>query len=422
MGMTLAQKILARASGKKAVEPGEIVKAKADWVVMPDLSGGRLFKTVKKLNCRIREPEKVVVVFDHKVPAENAWSAALHQRWRQFCEEQGITHLHDIGNHGISHTLAVERGYARPGVLLLNHDTHANTCGAMGCFATAVGDDLLLDLLLGWGWYRIPHTIRVHLLGTMRPGVMPRDVAQHIAGDVGSSGARDMAMEFVGSAVDAMSIDGRMVVCNWSRKCEAVTGLMNPDDKTISFAQRAAGTNFEPLYSDPDAYYAKERYYNVDEVEPLVAAPPDPTNTRPISEVAGRQIDQAFVGSCAGGTLDDLRTAAVVLRGQKVHPRVRLIVTPATNDIFRAATREGLLGDLVEAGAVVTPSTCGTCYGGLNGILADGEVCIASSTENHPGRMGSYSAHIYLASPATVAASAVAGVITDPRELLKGPR
>jgi 3-isopropylmalate/(R)-2-methylmalate dehydratase large subunit len=416
MPMTIAEKILARAAGLDAVRPGEYIKAEADTVIMCDLAWSLCGPPIAELGAKIRDPDKVIVAFDHKVPADTTASAEMHRNWREFCAEQGIEKLHDIGDHGISHVLSVERGYARPGTLQVNIDSHANTCGAVGCFAIALGMDILSDMVLGWNWYEVPGSIKVHLDGEMRPGVMVRDVAQHVVTDIGDELANGQALEFVGPAVERMRMSERMTLCNWSRKIQAVAGLINPDATTIDYVSSRTDVPFEPLVSDPDAAYLAERSYDVGALEPMVAAPPDPTNTKQLSEVSGTRIHQAFVGSCAGGSLDDLHTVAAVLRGRTVHAGVRMIASPGSQEVWRAAESDGTLATLSDAGCIVTASTCGACIGGM-GALGDGEVCVSTSTENFPGRMGARGSLVYLASPLTVAASAVSGELSDSRSL-----
>jgi homoaconitase/3-isopropylmalate dehydratase large subunit len=340
----------------------------------------------------------------------------MHRNWREFCAEHGIEKLHDVGDHGISHVLSVERGYARPGTLQVSIDSHANTCGAVGCFAIAIGMDIISDMVLGWNWYSVPESILVELDGELREGTMVRDAAQHVVDQVGDRLGNGRVVEFVGPAVERMSISERMTLCNWSRKIQAVAGLVNPDRKTVEYVAARTEEPFEALVSDPDADYAARFSIDVSALEPLVAAPPDPTNTQSLAAVSGTPIQQAFIGSCAGGSLEDLRVAASVLDGRRVHPGVRMIASPGSQRIWAEADREGIIATLARAGCVVTASTCGACIGGM-GALGDGEVCVSTSTENFPGRMGAAGSLVYLASPLTVAASAVAGALIDSREL-----
>lgn len=416
---TITEKILARAAGKDAVRAGDYITARADTVVICDLGWPSVGPLFESLDTPVVEPERLVITFDHTAPAETEYAAQLHSTWREFCTRHGITRVHDIGNQGISHVLAVQEGYARPGTLLINVDTHANTCGAVGCLSMAMGTDIVSDLAVGWNWYAVPHSIRVQLDGDLRPGVTMRDVAQHIMGDIGQDLGSGTAIEFVGSFVEDASIPQLMTLCNWSRKTEAVAGIVNPSPRTVEYVRSRTAVPLEPLRSDPGAEYLAERAYDVAEVEPVVAAPGDPLDTRPLSAVAGTRIHQAFLGSCAGGSIEDFRAAAGVLRGRRIAPGVRMIASPGSQETWRQAEEEGLLRDLTAAGVLVTGSTCGACYGGA-GVLAGQEVCVSTSTENFHGRMGSPTASIYLGSALTVAASALAGELTDARALPAG--
>jgi 3-isopropylmalate/(R)-2-methylmalate dehydratase large subunit len=421
MPMTLAQKILARASGRSHVEVGEIVRAEADWLALVDLGWFMVIPVFAELGAQLKYPERLTVHLDHASPAATKEMAAMHASWRSWCVDNRVDNLFDLGARGgISHTVLVQQGYAAPGRLLVHQDSQANTIGAVGCYATALGVDIATDMALGWNWHRVPETIRIELYGD-RPDWLPaRDIMQNIIGVVGAIGALGDVVEFGGPVVDTMSMDARLALCNWTRKIEAVTALINPDKTTLDYVGPRVRGPYEPLTSDADAEYRKTLTFDVGQMEPVVACPPNVADTRLVSAVSSIRIDQAFVGSCAGGMLEDIRAAAAIVAGHQVAPGVRLIVTPASQQIWHQAAQEGLLETLSEAGALITNSTCGTCWGGANGVLADGEVCIASSTENTIGRMGSRSAHIYLASPATVAASAIAGHIADPRLVGRG--
>lgn len=413
----MAEALLARAAGLGQVRAGDNIRARADSVVVCDLGWTLVGPVVSALGCDVVDPERVVVTFDHTVPAESESSARLHQQWRDFCTRHGIEHIHDVGDQGISHVISVQRGYARPGALLVSVDTHANTCGAVGCFSIALGMDVVSDLVLGWNWYVVPETIRVHLSGELGPGVTVRDVAQHVMTDIGVEAGSGTAIEFRGSFVETASVSALMTLCNWSRKVEAVTGLVEPSLSTLEYVRSRTDAAFEVVRGDPSAPCKDERFYDVSQMRPVAAAPGDPLAIRPLDQLRGVQINQAFLGSCAGGSIEDFRAAASVLAGRRVHPAVRMIASPGSQETWRQAQAEGLLTLLTEAGVLVTGSTCGACFGGA-GVLAAGEVCISTSTENFPGRMGSTAASIYLASPLTVAASATTGRITDARELL----
>lgn len=408
--MTISEKILARAAGLESVRPGEYIRAHADTAILCDLGWATVGPLFEQLGVPVVEPDRVVVTFDHTVPAETEYAAQLHKTWREFCSKHGITRIHDIGDQGISHVLSIQKGYARPGTLQVSVDTHANTCGAVGCFAIALGMDMISDLAVGWNWYAVPESIQVRLEGELRPGVMMRDVAQHVMSDIGQQLGNGRAIEFVGPFVDAASIPSLMTLCNWSRKVSAVVGIVNPTAATIAYVSERTDVPFDALTSDRDAEYVERRSYDVSTIVPLVAAPGDPLNTRTLSGVQGTVINQAFLGSCAGGSIEDFRAAASVLEGKRVHAGVRMIASPGSHETWQQAESEGLLRILMDAGVLVTGSTCGACYGG-GGVLARDEVCISTSTENFAGRMGHQQSLVYLASPLTVAASAVAGTI-----------
>jgi 3-isopropylmalate/(R)-2-methylmalate dehydratase large subunit len=414
--MTISEKILARAAGLESVRPGEYIMARADTAVICDLGWSLVGPPVAELGVPVVEPDRVVVTFDHTVPAHTGTATRLHQQWRDFCTQHGIDRIHDVDDPGISHVLSIQKGYARPGTLQVSVDTHANTCGAVGCFATAMGMDIVSDLVIGLNWYSVPESVRVHLSGRLQPDVMMRDVAQRVMSDIGTELGSGRVIELVGPFVDEASIPALMTLCNWTRKVQAVAGIVNPTASTVAFVRERTDVPFEPLRSDPGAKYLEERRFDVSEIEPLVAAPPDPLNTRTLGQVAGTQIHQAFLGSCAGGSIEDFRAAASVLEGRRVHSEVRMIAAPGSRETWQQAESEGLLDTLTAAGVVVTGSMCGACYGGAE-LLSAGQVCISTSTENFAGRMGSEASSIYLASPLTVAASAVAGRIVGAREL-----
>jgi 3-isopropylmalate/(R)-2-methylmalate dehydratase large subunit len=415
-GMTISEKILARAAGLDSVMAGDTIEARADTLIFCDLAWLLAGPPIRELGAKVVDPDRVVVVFDHKVPADNTASAELHRNWREFCAEQGITRIYDVGEQGISHVISVEHGYARPGTLQVNIDSHANTCGAVGCFAVALGMDIVSDMVLGRNWHVVPETIRVNLEGELPDGVMVRDLAQRVMTDLGDELGLGRAIEFVGPVVERMPLGDRMTLCNWSRKVQAVAGVMAPSPAIFDYVRRRTTESFEPVFSDDDAAWIESRDYRVDATEPLVAAPSDPLNTQTLEAAGEVAIQQAFIGSCAGGSLEDIRVAAEILSGRKVHGDVRMIVSPGSEEVSRRADGEGLLSILRDAGCVVTASTCGACIGGM-GALAAGEVCISTSTENFKGRMGSRDSSVYLGSPRTVAASALRGRLTDPRSI-----
>jgi len=363
------------------------------------------------------DPDRIVLGIDHRIPAQDPLFAEAHVSMRKFAKEQGVKYFYDIGRGGINHHADAERGHARPGILYVARDSSCATLGALGCLA--VGLPHLLEVLaLGKFWMRVPASQKFEITGMLRKGVMSRDLIQQITGDLGVGGAANMVMEFAGPGVEAMSVDYRMILCNQTLNAGAITGIVNPDQKTIDYVTPRAKEPFEVVKSDPDAEYAERFHYDASMLEPLVATPHDPRNTKTVSEVEGVEIDQGFIGSCAGGRPDELRVVAKILKKQTISPRARLIIIPPSIETYMTALRQGWIETFMQAGAVVCNPNCGPCGGGHMGILGAGEVCISTQTINIPGRSGSPQAKIYLASPATVAASAVAGEITDPRKYL----
>jgi 3-isopropylmalate/(R)-2-methylmalate dehydratase large subunit len=412
MGMTIAEKILARASGAATVAPGDLAVVDVDLTVMIDLSFSlSSWREVLK----VHDPDKVAVVFDHEVPAASRESAAMHARGREFVRRFGIKRFHDVGpDQGISHVVVAENAYCLPGTVLACSDSHTCSAGALNCVARGLGaPDLLYALTTGKTWFVVGETVRYDLTGRLQPGVSTKDLFLHIAQNFGDHANQNI--EFGGPALPHLSIDARRTLTTMGAELSAEFATFEPDDALIDYIKARSSAAFEPHYPDPDAAYRRRDTIELDRLEPLVALPDKVIrNAVPVGEVAGERIDQAFIGSCANGTLDDLAEAARVLAGRKVARGVRLIVTPGSQRIFTAASRAGYLQTLLDAGAVVTPATCGACFGGHMGVLGPGETCITASTRNFKGRMGDTTARIYMASPATVAASAAAGVIAHP--------
>ena len=416
MGMTIAEKILARKSNRKKVAPGDLVTVEVDTVVMIDNSFiASRWRNIQK----VRDPARIVVVFDHRVPASTEDAAAAHRTGRQFVEKFGIKRFHDVGyDQGISHQLVADHGYALPGTILVCSDSHTCSGGVFNCIARGVGEpDVVYSAIKGETWFRVGETVRYELTGRLSPAVTTKDAFLQIAGQHGDHATQNI--EWGGSGVAGLSISARKTLTTMSAELSAEFSTFEPDQTMLDWVRSRNPAPFEPVYPDGDAKYAAARKVDLARLEPLVAFPDTVIeNSRPVAAAAGTRIDQAFIGSCANGTMDDLELAARILRGKRVAPTVRLIVTPGSQNVFREAARAGILTALVEAGAVVTPSTCGACGGGHLGILGPNETCITASTRNFKGRMGDSSAKIYMGSPATVAASAVRGVITDPREFL----
>ena len=419
--MTISEKILARASGKERVEPGEYVNAKIDLAMFHDLTGPLTLKVLEEVGFdKPWDPEKIVVVFDHQVPAESVKTAELHKMLRSYVKKAGIRKFYDVGRGGIAHQVLVEDGLAQPGMLIVGADSHTCTYGAVGAFATGIGStEMAAAMLTGELWFKVPETINFKVVGHLGRGVYAKDVILHIIGEIGVDGALYKAAEFTGPVVERMDIGERMVLTNMAVEMGAKTGIVNPDDKTISYVTQRASLRYSPVRSDPDAQYYSIVEVDASALEPQVACPHSVDNVKPVSEVEGVPIDQVFIGSCTNGRLEDLEVAAKILSGRKVHSNTRLIVIPASQKVYLEALRRGIVETIVKAGGVVANPNCGPCLGGHMGLLADGEKALSTSNRNFVGRMGSPKAEIYLASPATAAATAIEGCIADPRKYLR---
>lgn len=407
MGMTSIEKILARHSEQEQVKSGDVVivdvdvSVHFDWM-RPDIQ-------------KIHDPEKVVMLHDHVVPAPTVSAANNAKQLREFVQRFGIKHYFPVGQHGISHVLMAQEGYALPGKILVNADSHTCSSGALNCLARGMGpSEMLYILCKGKTWFMVGPTTRINLHGKLRDGVFPRDIIHYIPGKYGDFAGRNL--EWHGEGLSNIDMDGRLTMATISAELSVEFSLFPYDSVLEEFVKDRAKWPFEPVFSDDDAEYDQVIDIDLAELEPQVVFPNKVAwNSKSIDQAIGRKIDQAFIGSCANGRLSDFAIAAEIVKGRKVAPDVRFIVTPGSQDILRQAIKAGYVDTLMEAGAVVTNSTCGACFGGHMGVLGDGEVCITSSTRNFKGRMGSPNAEIYMGSPATVAASAIAGVITDPR-------
>jgi 3-isopropylmalate/(R)-2-methylmalate dehydratase large subunit len=418
MGMTLAEKILARAAGNEETTAGEFVVADIDLAMLHDIFAAQVFDMLGEVGKeQVFEPDRTVVVIDHLVPAPSAEAAAQHQRIREHVSRFGISVFYDAGE-GICHQLLPERGHVRPGMLIVGTDSHTTTYGALGAGATGIGtSDMVYALATGRLWFRVPETIRFELTGDLMKAVSWKDVILHLAGRFGSDFAQYRAIEFAGPAVTSADMSSRLTVSNMALEMGAKFGLFAADEVTDSYLRDHGGTGSEPFEPDPDANYEAVYEIPLSGLPPQVAKPHEVDRVGPVSDVEGLAIDQAFIGSCTNGRIEDLRAAAEVLDGQHVAPGVRLLVAPASRAVLREAMKTGVLASLVEAGASVLTPGCGPCFGGHGGLLGPGERCIGTHNRNFIGRMGSPEAEIYLASPATVAASALVGHIADPRQL-----
>jgi len=418
--MNITEKILAKASGKKVVHPGEIVDANVDMVMVHDLTGPLAVEAFKKIGTsKVWDNKKVVVILDHQVPAESVKAAELHKTLRQFSKDQKLT-FYEVGRGGICHQVMPENGHVVPGSVIVGADSHTCTYGAFGAFATGIGStEAAAVMATGKIWFKVPSTIKVNVKGKFKKFVAPKDLILNIIGNLSVDGAIYRAAEFTGPTIKAMSIAGRMTLANMAVEMGAKNGIIAPDETTTEFlAERIKKMpDFKALQSDKDAEYERTVEFDVSKMEPQIACPSSVDNVKPVSEVGNIPIDQAFIGSCTNGRLEDLRLAAKVIKGKKVKDGVRALVIPASQEVWKQADDEGLLKIFTEAGAIVCGSACGPCLGGHIGLLAANETCVSSSNRNFIGRMGSTQANVYLASPATVAASAIAGKIVSAREV-----
>ncbi|MEN4475469.1 aconitase/3-isopropylmalate dehydratase large subunit family protein [Mycolicibacterium cosmeticum] len=414
MGMTMIERILARKAGVPHVRAGDMVTVDVDMTVLIDLQ----FATMWIQPLRINDPDKVAIVMDHAVPAPTIKDAAGGPKARKFAEDFAIRRFYDIGRHGICHQVIAENGLARPGEILACTDSHTCAGGAYNTAARGLGPAEVYSILCtGTTWFQVSPTIRYELTGSLPSGVSGKDVFLYIADEYGDT--PNTNLEYGGPGLASIPLNDRRTIATQGAEVSADFSTFAYDDVLAQRFHELGISGYEPAHADPDATYLDVRKIDLSALVPYVARPGTVSrNGLPVNEIEPRKIDQAFIGSCANGQLDDLRIAADVLRGRQVAPGVRLIVTPASQQVYRDAMRLGYLQDIADAGAVVTNATCGACFGYHMGVVGPGEVCLTSSTRNFTGRMGSTEAEIYMASPATVAASAVAGHITDAREAL----
>jgi 3-isopropylmalate/(R)-2-methylmalate dehydratase large subunit len=415
--MTFAQKVLARAAGKDHAEPGEIVSAKID-LAMSHENAALVLKAFKEIGAKhVWDKDKIVLLFDHRVPANTMKAAEGHKTVREFVKDETIPTFYDM-REGICHQVLPEKGHARPGMLIVGTDSHTTTYGALGAFSTGIGATEMASVwTTGELWLKVPETFRLNFDGKLPTGTMAKDVILHVIGDLGSDGADYRCVEYVGPTVDSMSIASRMVLCNMAIEMGAKAGICFPDDVTRHYLHGRTDVPFTPVISDPDAPIEKSIDYDVSDLGPQVACPHAVDNVRPVEDVEGTPIDQAVIGSCTNGRIEDLIAAASILSGNEVADGVRLIIVPASREVYLEAADLGLISCFVRSGAVVLNPGCGPCLGAHQGLLAPGERAISTTNRNFRGRMGSPQAEVYLASPLTVAASAVEGAIADPRRL-----
>ena len=420
MGMTLTEKILARHSGLERVEPGQIINAKVDLVLANELSAAVAIGVMRNIKGadKVFDSEKIALVEDHFVPAKDAQSAKLAKLMKDFAIEQNIKHFFDVGRGGIEHVVLPEEGLVAPGELIVGGDSHTCTYGAFGAFATGMGStDIAAAFVLGEVWLRVPPSIKIVYNGETAEMVFAKDIMLKTVGTLGIDGATYRAIEYHGTTIDNMSITGRITMANMAIEAGAKNGIFHADEKTIAYVKERTTRDFTLERADADARYERIVEIDVSRLEPQVACPHTPDNVHPISEVTNERIpvDQVFIGSCTNGYIEDLRVVAKILDGKKIASNLRVIVNPGSQKVWMQAAQEGVLTTLAAAGCVVNTPGCGACFGGHMGTLGDGERCISTTNRNYVGRMGSPKAEVYLGSPATCAASALAGVITDPR-------
>ena len=416
--MTIAEKILAAHAGLDEVVPGQLIECTLDVVHANDITAPIAIDVCRQVGEGVFDPARVVLVPDHYTPNKDIKSAEQAKLMREFAHEQGIEHYYEAGCAGIEHALLPEKGVVVPGDLTIGADSHTCTYGALGAFSTGMGStDVGVAFATGSAWFKVPESIKVVLEGEFAPGASAKDLILHIIGQIGVDGALYQVLEFAGPAVAQISMDGRFTMCNMAIEAGAKTGIFAVDDVTRAYVEPRAERPWVEYASDEDAHYARTIHIDVSQLTPTVSLPHLPSNTRSAADCNDMCIDQAVIGSCTNGRIEDMRVAAEVLRGRVVNPMVRCIIIPATQDVYRQCMHEGLLDVFLDAHCAVSTPTCGPCLGGYMGVLASGERCIATTNRNFVGRMGAKDSEVILASPAVAAASAVAGYVCTPEQL-----
>lgn len=420
MGMTITEKILASHAGEDVVKPGDLINIRLDLILANDVTAPIAIEKFREIGIeRVFDKNKIALVPDHYAPNKDIESARQCKVMRDFAREQGITNYFEVGRMGIEHALLPEQGLVLSGDAVIGADSHTCTYGALGAFSTGVGStDVAAAMATGEIWLRVPSTIKFVYNGRLNKWVGGKDLILYTIGKIGVDGALYKAMEFCGEAIRHLSMDGRFAMCNMAIEAGAKNGIIEPDGVTLEYAKARAKRDFDVYKDDEDAVYDEVHEFDVADIESQVACPHLPSNTRGISEVGDIPLDQVVVGSCTNGRLEDLRVVAEILKGKKVHSSLRLIVIPATQEIYNLAIKEGFIEIFVEAGAVVSTPTCGPCLGGHMGVLAEGERALATTNRNFKGRMGHPESEVYLCGPAVAAASAVLGRIASPEEIV----
>lgn len=415
--MHAIEKIFAQHSGRDCVKTGEIITADVDFAEINDLYLQTIYSFREMGGTKVWDNEKAAFVFDHYAPSPTIKAAQNHKEMREFRQEQNLKYHFDI-NAGVCHQVMPEAGVVYPGMILVATDSHTTTHGAFGCIGTGVGaTDMATILITGKLWFRIPEIIRIHLTGMPAEGVLPKDVILYILGQMKADGAVYKAIEYTGEYIEKLDVAGRMVLCNMAVEMGAKTAYMQPNEAVLSYVKEHHGTDFKVYETDPDFVYAETYTFDISGLRPQVSVPSSVDNTASVEEAGRVRIDQAFLGACTGGRQEDIAEAVRILKGKKIAPWVRMIVIPASEKILETCVENGYLAALLKAGITISAPGCGPCLSAHQGVLAAGEVCVTTSNRNFPGRMGSNQAQIYLASPATVAASALTGYLTDPTKL-----
>ena len=419
MGMTMTEKILAAHAGCEKVEPGQLIRANVDFLLANDITAPQAIPEFDKIGRPVFDPDKIALIPDHFIPNKDIKSAEQAKVMRDFARKHKISHYVEVGRMGIEHVLLPEMGWVLPGEVIIGADSHTCTYGAVGAFATGVGGtDLGASMATGDTWFKVPSTIKVELTGVMPEWVSGKDVILTLIGLIGVDGARYQALEFTGPGVANLSMADRFTISNMAVEAGGKNGIFPVDEKTVEYLRARTTKPYTIYSSDPDAVYAREINIDLSSLRPVVALPHLPENVKPVSELPEIIIDQVVIGSCTNGRIDDLEQAAKIIAGRKIHPAVRAIIIPGTQEVYMEAMKRGYIAQFIEAGAVVSTPTCGPCLGGYMGILAASERCVSTTNRNFRGRMGHVDSEVYLASPAVAAASAILGRIAEPKEVL----
>ncbi|MCC7553710.1 MAG: 3-isopropylmalate dehydratase large subunit [Methanobacteriaceae archaeon] len=417
--MNITEKILSKKAGYE-VNPGEIIEINVDLAMSHDGTSPPTIKSFEKITDKVWDKEKIAIVFDHNIPANTIGSSEFQKFTRDFIRKQGIKN-HFIHGEGICHQVLPDNGLVEPGKVIVGADSHTCTYGAFGAFSTGMGaTDLSMVYATGKTWFMVPEALKLEVVGELKPNIKAKDIILHLIGEIGVNGANYKTTEFCGSIINQIDIEGRQTICNMAIEMGAKNGIINPDQKTLDYVSKKTKKPIDSLNilkSDDDAIYKKEIIFDISDLEQQIACPNDVDNVKPISKVEGTSIDQCFIGSCTNGRLSDLKDAAEVLKGKKINENVRLIIAPASREIYKKAMEKGYMKIFIESGAIICNPGCGPCLGGHMGVLSENEVCISTTNRNFKGRMGDPKSEVYLSNSEVVASSAIEGIITKPDNL-----